>query len=307
MRIIFMGSPTFATPSLKALHERYEICAVITQPDRPAGRGRSLRESAVKKLAASHSLPILQPENLKDNGIYRDLSDFKADLIVVASFGQILPERILNLPKYGSINVHASLLPRWRGAAPIQASIVEGDERTGVTIMKMDAGLDTGPIIDQRSTPISEDETGGELESRLAVLGSQLIRDTIPGYISGEIVPSPQDDSLATYAPMLKKKDGQIDPGFDAARLSRQVRAYEPWPTSFFFWNNLRIVVRSARSMNQNIANPGEVFIFEGAPAIATIDGSLVLETIQPAGKREMKAADFLNGSPDFIGSIIND
>lgn len=302
-----MGSPTFATPSLKALHERYEICAVITQPDRPAGRGRSLRESAVKKLAASHSLPILQPENLKDDGIYRDLSGFKADLIVVAAFGQILPERILNLPKYGSLNVHASLLPRWRGASPIQASIVGGDERTGVTIIKMDAGLDTGPIIDQRSTPIGEDETGGELESRLAVLGSQLIRDTIPGYISGNIVPPPQDDSLATYAPMLRKKDGQIDPGFDAARLSRQVRAYEPWPTSFFFWDNLRIVVRSAHLIKQNIAKPGEVFIFEGTPAIATIDGSLVLEKIQPAGKREMRAVDFLNGSPDIVGSIIND
>jgi methionyl-tRNA formyltransferase len=301
-----MGSPTFATPSLKALLERHEICAVITQPDRPAGRGRSLRESAVKKLAASHLLPILQPESLRDEGIYHDLGVLKADLIIVAAYGQILPERILYLPRFGSLNVHASLLPRWRGASPIQTSIVEGDEQTGVTIMKMDAGLDTGPLLDQRSTPIGGQETGGELESRLAVIGSQLVTDTLPGYISGDIVPLPQDDTLATYAPMLRKKDGQIDSGFDAARLARQVRAYEPWPTSFFFWNDLRIVVRSARSVDKDLAEPGEVFNLEGAPAIATVSGSLVLEQIQPAGKRVMNAVDFLNGSPDFVGSSIN-
>jgi methionyl-tRNA formyltransferase len=303
MRIIFMGSPEFATPSLKALRSEHEVCVVVTQPDRPAGRGRRLQESAVKKLAQSYHLPIIQPEKINDESFIDELDALGADLAVIAAYGQILPARILGLPRYGCLNVHASLLPRWRGAAPVQAAILEGDAKTGVTIMKMDAGLDTGPIIQQRSIAIRDAETGGELEKRLAVLGSQLLIETLPAYVSSELRPSPQDDALATYAPMLKKKDGRMDFHQEADRLARQVRAFEPWPTSFFFWEELRIVVRAAHAHPHASGEVGEVQRIEGLPAISTASGSLVLERIQPAGKRDMDASDFLNGSPDFIGS----
>ncbi len=305
MRIIFMGSPEFATPSLDALRRQYEICAVVTQPDRPAGRGQSMRESAVKELALAHYLPIIQPHSLRDEAAFEELVRLNAGLIVVAAYGKILPPNILELPEHGSVNVHASLLPRWRGAAPIQAAILEGDKQTGVTIMKMDAGLDTGPIISQKSIPIHKSDTGGNLEHKLSQLGAELLIETLPGYLSGEITPAPQDDSSATYAPMLRKKDGQLDPAQDADRLARQVSAFEPWPTSFFFWEDLRIVVRSARPHPSEIGTVGDVVEIEALPAITTAFGSLVLERIQPAGKREMSAADFLNGSPHFVGANI--
>lgn len=303
MRIIFMGSPEFATPSLEALRSEHEVCVVVTQPDRPAGRGRRLHESAVKKLAQSYHLLIIQPERIRDESFIGELDALDAELAVIAAYGQILPAKILELPRYGCLNVHASLLPRWRGAAPVQAAILEGDPKTGVTIMKMDAGLDTGPILQQRTIAIREAETGGELEQRLAVQGSQLLIETLPVYVSGELKPYPQDDALATYAPMLKKKNGRMDFRQDADRLARQVRAFEPWPTSFFFWEDLRIVVRAAHTHPLALDAIGEVRRIEGLPAISTASGSLMLERIQPAGKREMDASDFLNGSPDFIGS----
>jgi methionyl-tRNA formyltransferase len=305
MQIIFMGSPEFAIPSLMVLNKHYNICAVVTQPDRPAGRGRTLHESAVKKAAVSYHLPIKQPESLRSESTRQELEELRPSLIVVAAYGQILPQEILDLPTYGCLNVHASLLPRWRGAAPIQAAILEGDQLTGVTIMKMDAGLDTGPILKQYSTPILDSDTGGELEKRLADLGSEILIDTIPGYISGDTQPMPQEDSLATYAPMLKKKHGRIDPALQAERLARQVRAFEPWPSSFFFWKDLRIVVRSASPHPQSSGPIGYVSQIAGLPAINTSSGALILERIQPAGKRLMDASDFLNGSPDFIGSSI--
>ena len=301
-----MGSPDFATPSLSALVEEYEISAVVTQPDRPAGRGQSLRESAVKKLASSLYLPTLQPRNLREPDLLSELQKLKPGLVVVAAYGRILPEPILALPKYGCINVHASLLPRWRGAAPVQAAILEGDETTGVTIMKMDAGLDTGPLLRQATVTIENDDTGGTLEKKLAELGARLLVETVPSFISGEIQPAPQDDALATYAPMLKKKDGQIDTALSAQRLARQVRAFEPWPTSYFFWNGLRIVIRSAGPHPQSGGQPGDVFMLDSRPAIATGEGALVLTRIQPAGKRAMDASDFINGAPDFIGTHID-
>jgi methionyl-tRNA formyltransferase len=249
---------------------------------------------------------MMQPATLRSEEVFTELANLNPDLIVVAAYGQILPKNILELPPHGCINLHASLLPRWRGAAPIQAAILEGDEKSGVTIMKMDAGLDTGMILKQRSTPIDAAETGGELETRLSKLGSELLIETIPAYVSDEIVPAPQDESQATYAPMLKKKDGLIDPAIQAERLARQVRAFEPWPTSFLFWNDLRIVVRSAWARSQTTGAIGTIGNLEGQPVINTSVGVLVLETIQPAGKRAMKATDFLNGAPDFIGSNIS-
>ena len=301
-----MGSPGFATPSLSALVEEHEISAVVTQPDRPAGRGQSLRESAVKKLASTLYLPTLQPRNLREPDLLSELKNLEPELVVVAAYGRILPEPILALPKYGCINVHASLLPRWRGAAPVQAAILEGDEATGVTIMKMDPGLDTGPLLRQATVAIENDDTGGTLEKKLAEFGARLLVETIPGYISGDIQPAPQDDALATYAPMLRKKDGQIDTSLSAERLARQVRAFEPWPTSYFFWNGLRIVIRSAGAHPHSFGQPGDVSMLDSRPAIATSEGALALTRIQPAGKRTMDASDFINGAPDFIGTHID-
>jgi methionyl-tRNA formyltransferase len=306
MNIVFMGSPDFAVPSLQALIKHYAVCAVVTQPDRRAGRGQSMRESAVKKLAVAHHLSIIQPQSLRDEEVYNELDVLHPDLIIVAAFGQILPQTILDLPRFGCINVHASLLPRWRGAAPVQAAILEGDSQTGVSIMEMDAGLDTGPILKQRSIAIHDDETGGDLENRLAELGSKVLLEVIPGLMSGDIKPMPQHEPQATYAPMIKKKDGHIDPTLTAERLARQVRAFEPWPTSFFFWDDLRIVVREARPHPHSTGSVGTIELLEGIPAINTADGSLLLDKIQPAGKREMSSKDFINGAPDFIGSTIS-
>ena len=206
VRTVFMGSPEFALPSLQALTQTLPVVGVITQPDRPAGRGRVLTAPPVKLLAQSLGLPVIQPERMREPAAMEQLLAWAPDLIVVAAFGQILRPTVLDLPEYGCINVHASLLPRWRGAAPIQAAILVGDECTGVTIMRMDPGIDTGPILNQQSLPILPDDTTLSLSERLATLGAQLLMETLPAYLLGELQPQPQPDTGATYAPMLKKK-----------------------------------------------------------------------------------------------------
>lgn len=305
MRIIFMGSPEFAVPSLEILHREHQIAAVVTQPDRPSGRGRAPRASAVKQRSLAFGLEVLQPHTLKDEMIQRQLERLHPELFVVAAFGQILPATVLEIPELASINVHASLLPRWRGAAPVQAAILAGDTKTGVTIMVMDEGLDTGPVLDQEAVTIRTTETGGELSDRLAKLGAKLLKSTIPAYARGEIEPTPQDDRGATYAPMIKKADGQLDFSQPATYLSRQVRAYEPWPTSFFFWNKTRIVVRSGYTVEPTKLEPGEAGVIDNLPAIGCSEGALVLDIVQPAGKRAMRGNEFLHGAQAFAGSTI--
>src|ERR1051326_976946 len=210
-RVVFMGSPDFSLPTLKALAQNYEVIGVVTQPDRAAGRGRELKPPPVKVLAQEFSLPIIQPEKLRQPEALEQLRLWNPDLIVVAAFGQILRKDVLDLPRFGCINVHASLLPRWRGAAPINAAILAGDEETGVTIMRMDVGLDTGPILAKRSIRLQPDDTAGSGFQTLSTLGADLLIETLPRWIAGEIQPQAQDDSLATYAPMLKKEEGKLD------------------------------------------------------------------------------------------------
>ena len=229
-----MGSPDFALSTLRALHENYSVVGVVTQPDRAAGRGRELKSPPVKTLALELGIPVIQPEKLREPEAMEQLRAWSPDVIVVAAFGQILRQDVLDLPKFGCINVHASLLPRWRGAAPINAAILHGDEETGITIMKMDAGLDTGPILTQRSVRIQPDETAGSLFETLSQLGADLLLDTLPGYISGEIKPRPQPEEGATYAGMLKKEDGLLDFSRPAEELERKVRAFNPWPGHLF-------------------------------------------------------------------------
>ena len=221
-----MGSPDFAVPSLQALNTHCDVLGVITQPDRPSGRGRSISQPAVKTAAIELGLSVLQPRRLRDPEAIEQLSIWAPDLIVVAAFGQILRAEVLDQPQFGCLNVHASLLPRWRGAAPIQACLIHGDNELGVTIMKMDPGIDTGPILSQRATQLMPAETAGSLTDRLARMGADLLIETLPDYLEGRISPQQQDGSLATYAPMLKKEDGELDFNMPAAALERRVRAF---------------------------------------------------------------------------------
>ena len=303
MRVVFLGSPSFALPSLEALATNYTVVTVVSQPDRPAGRGREHSAPATKIFASETGIPVFQPERLRDLDAIAQIEALEPDMLVVAAYGQILPQSLLDIPKNGSLNVHASLLPRWRGAAPIQAAIRNGDEQTGVTIMQMDAGLDTGPILTQQSIRIAADETGGSLTERLSQIGSDLLVETIPQLLSGEIAQEPQDESLATHAPMLKKSDGALNLDATAEQLARQIRAFDPWPGSFIMWGDLRLVVKRAHTALLNGTATGRVTVVDNVPAVATREGVLVLDVIQPAGKREMSGEAFVRGAPEFIGA----
>ena len=299
-----MGSPEFAMPALVALASNYQVVGVVTQPDRPSGRGREITPPPIKILANDLGLPFIQPEKLHQPESKHQLQEWNPDLIIVAAFGQILRREVLDLPKFGCLNVHASLLPRWRGAAPIVAAIREGDTQTGVTIMRMDNGVDTGPVLSQRTEPIHADDTGGSLSQRLAQLGADLLIDTIPISLTGEITPLPQDETQATYAPMLKKADGWLDFALPAAKLARQVRAYNPWPGAFFDWRKqiIRVHRASAVEIEQRTAQPsGYHLVYQGEPAIQTSQDILVLEEIQSAGKNPMPGKVFLQGARAWL------
>lgn len=305
LRIVFMGSPEFALPTLRELAAHYTVVGVVTQPDRPAGRGQKLTPPPVKVLAQSLGLPVIQPERLRQPEAMAQLQAWQPDLIVVAAFGQILRQNVLDLPTYGCLNVHASLLPRWRGAAPIQAALLHGDEETGVTIMKMDAGVDTGPILSQRREPIREDDNAATLSQRLAELGAQLLLETLPDYLAGRITPQPQDERLATYAPMLKKEDGYLDWNFPAEALVRKVRAFTPWPGAYLEVRGLPLKVLRAHAVANEQLRPGQRGVLEGRPALGTVQGSLVLDEVQPAGKRPMPGSDFLRGARDWVSGEV--
>jgi methionyl-tRNA formyltransferase len=299
-----MGSPDFAVPALEALARRYPLVGVVTQPDRPAGRGGSLHPPAVKVAALRLGIPVMQPEKVRVPEAMTQLQAWAPDLIVVAAFGQILRPAVLDLPRYGCINVHGSLLPRGRGAAPIQASILAGDQETGITIMKMDPGVDTGPILSQRALPIAPDDTGGTLFSKMAPLGAELLLETLPRYLSGEIVPRSQSEVGATYAPMLKKEDGLLDFTRPAIELERRVRAFNPWPGTWFDWHGAPLKVLRAGVRGGKSPGAGYRLTVEGRPAVGTGEGILILEEVQPAGKKSMPGRAFLAGARDW--SITN-
>jgi methionyl-tRNA formyltransferase len=299
-RIVFMGSPDFAVPVLNALSACYPIIGVVTQPDRPAGRGRTLHPPAVKEAALRLGIPVIQPEKLRLPEAMTRLQDWNPDLIVVAAFGQILRSAVLDLPRLGCINVHGSLLPRWRGAAPIQAAILAGDAETGITIMKMDPGIDTGPLLSQRSIPISTDETGDSLVRKMSLLGADLLLETLPGYMEGELVPQPQPEAGATYAPMLKKEDGLLDFTQPAIALERRVRAFHPWPGTSFDWKGEPLKVLRASASDAKNPGVGHRLTVEGQPAVGTAEGILILEQVQPAGKKPMPGKAFLAGARDW-------
>lgn len=300
-----MGTPIFAVPVLEALEDTHHVVGVVTQPDRPAGRGRRLTPSPVKKVALDRGFPLSQPRSLRTPEAVAQLVAWEPDVIVVAAFGQILKQDVLDLPPHGCLNVHASLLPRWRGAAPAPAAILAGDETTGVTIMHMDVGLDTGPILAQRQELIQPDDTRTTLEHRLARLGAELLVETLPAYLAGDLLPQPQPAEGVTYAHQLRKEDGRLNWSLSAVELDRQVRAFTPWPGAFTTWRGQRLKVLRAAPLPgwRGDAPAGTPLALVDGLAIATGEGALRLEEVQLAGKRPADIAAFLRGQRDFVGS----
>lgn len=300
LRLVFAGTPDFAVPCLRALIAAgYDVVAVFTQPDRPAGRGRKLQQSPVKALALAHGIPVCQPLSLKrDSGARAKLRGFAPDLMVVVAYGLILPVSVLEIPTLGCVNVHASLLPRWRGAAPIQRAVLAGDPASGVCIMRMEAGLDTGPVYLRRALALAPQETGGSLHDRLAALGADALIEALPGIADRSLVPQPQDDALATYAHKLDKSEAQIDWAQPALAIERQVRAFDPWPVAQTSLQGETLRIWSAQALDGVGPGgvPGEVVTADkNGIAVATGAGIFRITRLQPPGKRPMAAADFLN------------
>ncbi len=313
-RVVFMGTPAFAVPSLEALWKAqatqgWELVGVVTQPDRPAGRGRRLTMSPVKARALEYRVPILQPGRLRrEPDSVEALRALAPDLFVVAAFGQILSPEVLAIPRFGSVNVHASLLPAHRGASPIPAAILAGDPETGVSIMLMDEDMDTGPVLAQAPEPIHPDDTAATLAERLARRGAHLLVETLAGWLRGEVPPVPQEElpGEPSICRPLRKEAGRIDWTQPAEILQRMVRAYTPWPSAHTTWKGRPLkILRAWAAPGQ--AEPGRVVPVSGGAAVGTGEGLLVLEEVQPAGKRAMALRDLLNGAPDFMGARLGD
>ncbi len=306
-RIVFFGTPSFALATLRGLLEGPdEVVGVVTQPDREKGRGRKMVISPIKELALQHGLPVLQPEKVKEEAFQETVKGVQPDLFVVVAYGQILPKSVLNIPKYGAVNVHASLLPGYRGAAPIARAILEGEKVTGVTTMAMDEGMDTGSILLQAEVPIGNEVTCETLHDRLAALGAQLLARTVEKMKAGEIRPVPQDHSKATYAPPLKKEDGRIHWEKGAAEIDRQIRALHPWPGAFTKWGDRLLKVLGGRIRERvPSGKPGEV-VWIGSDFIQVETGkdSYLIEEIQLEGKRKMTIREFLSGHSISVGTV---
>ncbi|CAD7489470.1 methionyl-tRNA formyltransferase [Aeromonas dhakensis] len=304
LKLIFAGTPDFAARHLAALlSSDHEVVAVYTQPDKPAGRGQKLTASPVKELALAHDLPVYQPASLRKEEAQTELAALGADLMVVVAYGLILPKVVLDTPRLGCINVHGSLLPRWRGAAPIQRSIWAGDAETGVTIMQMDVGLDTGAMIRKMSCPIAADETSASLYDKLAELGPQALVDTIDAMAAGNIAAEAQDDALANYAEKLSKEEARIDWSMEAVAIERCIRAFNPWPISWFEVADQTVKVWQAEVITQDHGQRAGTLLKADKQGIdvATGKGVLRLLTLQPPGKKAMSVTDLLNSRRDWF------
>jgi methionyl-tRNA formyltransferase len=314
LRVVFMGSAEFSVPSLERLVlDGYEVVAVYTQPDRPVGRGLSPAASPVKKAALTLGLPVVQPSSLKPAEAVAQLAGFRPDIIVVAAFGQILPQSVLDIPVHGCINVHPSLLPKYRGASPVAAAILAGDEFTGVSIMLMDKGLDSGPVLARGQIPIAAYDTTGSLTAKLSIVAAQLLQEVLVHWLRGELVPQPQNEAEATYSSLISKEEGEIDWRLPALSLWRRVRAFQSWPGSYTRWwgKQLRIieavplVKRGDFAVGQVLALSPDVEHQEATFGVQTGDGILGVLQVQLEGKRAMLAAEFLRGQRQFIGGIL--
>jgi methionyl-tRNA formyltransferase len=300
-----MGTPEFAVPSLERLiDDGHEVAAVFTQPDKPAGRGKLLHEPPVKTFAREHGIPVHQPAKIKSNEEVRSVfENVSPDACVVAAYGKILAAWLLAIPRLGCINVHASLLPNYRGAAPINWAMANGERETGITIMQMDAGMDTGPMLARRATPIGEEETAPELSSRLAQLGAELLSETLPRVELGEVEPVSQDDSEATYAPMLKREDGLIDWSMNARAIANRVRAFQPWPGTYTNFRGGRLIVwRAHEAVDAPYSSGAEAgtilgIVDSGIMIACAGSTALLVEEVQVEGKRRVPAREFANGA----------
>ena len=297
LHLVFMGTPDFACPSLQKLIERgEEILAVVTQPDRPKGRGQQLSPPPVKALAEKNGIKVMQPARVRVPEFIETVRELNPDLIVVVAFGQILPKALLDIPRYGCINVHASLLPRYRGAAPINWCIINGETETGVTTMQMDVGLDTGDMLIKRTTPIDPDEDSSSLHDRLAVIGAEALASTLDFLLKGILLPQKQDDSLSCYAPMLKKEDGMIDWSRTAPSIKNLVRGMTPWPGAFTFLDGGTLKIYRVTAAHGS-GPPGMVLqTGKNRIEVACAGGSLIIEELQLEGRKRLKAAEFLAG-----------
>lgn len=309
MRVVFMGSPDFAVPSLEALVEaRFDVRLVVTQPDRPAGRGRHLLPTAVKAVALEHHLPVREFGKGEHGPVSAEVMACEPDAIIVAAFGHILREPLLSGPRYGCINVHASLLPRWRGVSPVQYSILHGDTWSGVTIMRMDPGVDTGPILGLRAVPIAPEDTAGELLDRLAGQGADLLLEVLRALPSGQVVPEAQDDSGAVYAPKLTRALSAIRWDRDVVTVHNQVRALQPWPgcTTYLGEQMLKITQARPMSLNPGAREPGTVLgVHDGGVVVACGQGALLLTGLQVPGKKPLPVAEFLRGFAIRAGDVL--
>ncbi len=314
MRVVFMGTPEFAVPCLEHLIlNEHQVAAVYTQPDKSAGRGRSPVSSPVKRAALSWNLPVVQPISLKNEQAVVQLAGFQPDVLVVAAYGKILPQPVLDTPRYGCINVHASLLPGFRGASPVAAAILAGDNFAGVSIMLMDKGLDTGPVLARAQIPISVRDTTGSLSAKLSQLGARLLQDVLPRWQRGEVTPQPQNEADATYSSLISKGEGEIDWHLPATDIWRRVRAFQPWPGCYTRWHGVRLEIIEAVPLPAGDAlEAGQVLALtpavKGSGAgfgVGTGEGVLGVCTVQMEGKRAMSAVEFLRGQRQFIGAIL--
>jgi methionyl-tRNA formyltransferase len=308
MRVIFMGSPAFSVPTLEALvRAGYEIVGVITQPDKPAGRGLAITAPPVKQAALALGLPVFQPESLRDRAFLASLAATRPDLILVAAYGKYIPQEALALAPCGSLNLHPSLLPRWRGACPANAAILAGDAETGATIHFVVDQMDAGDVLAQLSVTIAPDETAASLMARLAPLGAELFVATLRGWLHGEIAPQVQDHGQATWCDRLKKAQGCIEWPRPAEALARQVAAYHPWPGAYTIWQGRTLKILAAHALQEwaGRALPGQVLHLDEGIAVATGAGALILDRVQRAGKRPLPAPDFVLGAPGFVGSVL--
>ena len=311
LRAVFMGTSSFAAEILSSLLEnKYNIISVYTQPGKKVGRDGGIGKSAVAEIAEKNDLKVFEPQNFSEETI-NELKDQKPDMIIVAAYGKILPQEVLEVPGFGSINVHASMLPKFRGPSPIQNAILEGEAETGTTIMLMDQGIDTGDILKQKKIAIDPDETYPELLSKIAGVSSSLLLETLPFWAERKIKPQKQNENQATYCQLIEREDGKIIWTDDTVSIYNRYRAFIPWPGIFAYWKkngfNLRLKLSKISPIKNDFSDKksGEIFDLDGKAAVKTADGAIILEEVQLEGKAKTKISDFINGYPDFIGSIL--
>jgi len=310
LRVLFMGTPEFAVPPLEALiRHHFELVAVYTQPDRPAGRGRTLSFPPVKKAALDSGLRVMQPSSLKDPEEVAKVAQLRPDVIVVAAYGKLLPPSVLDIPRHGCLNIHPSLLPRYRGASPVAAAILEGDASTGVSIMLLDRGLDTGPVLAQERVEILPEDTTGSLSARLSELAARMLPDVLRGWVRGAVTPRPQNEAEASYTEPLSKEDGEIDWRRPAVEIWRRVRAFQPWPGAYTRWRGKRLEITAAAPLpgKGTLAAGTVVAIDKGEVAfgVGTGNGVLGVAQVQLEGRQAMSSVDFLRGQRQFMGAVL--